>query len=151
MHIIIAIALIALFAVVLLMRSRRGSKIPKIDHSPRSRFERVIASHEFEDLVVEQSRLTPVLVDFYANWCAPCHAFSPILSEMAKSCEGSFLLAKIDFDSNKELAASLGVTALPAISLFRDGEKIDGFSGGKLPHSLRFFLAKNGVDVPDDA
>ncbi|MEL6951593.1 MAG: thioredoxin domain-containing protein [Pseudomonadota bacterium] len=116
-----------------------------------SPFERVISSHEFEDLVVAHSHQTPVLVDFYADWCGPCHAFSPVLSEMARHCDGSFLLAKIDFDANKELAVQAGVRALPAIALFKDGKRVDGFSGGRLPHSLRFFLAKNGVEVPAEA
>jgi thioredoxin len=150
-HILIAIAVLAALSIYLVFRSKGSNKVPRIDQTPKSPYERVIGSIDFQALVIENSHRIPVLVDFYAHWCAPCHAFSPILSDMAKSCDGSFLLAKVDFDQNKELAVAHGVKALPAIALFRDGERVDGFSGGKPPHSLKFFLAKNGVDVPEDA
>ena len=147
-HIIIGVVAAALIVFLLISRGGSSRKAPKIDHTPMSPFERVISSHEFEELVVAHSHRTPVLVDFYADWCGPCHAFSPVLSEMAKHCDGSFLLAKIDFDTNKEPAAKAGVRALPAIALFKDGKRVDGCSGGRLPHSLRFLLAKNGVAGP---
>lgn len=149
MPVILGVAAIVLVAIVLLTRGRNGGKA-NIDHTPQSPYEREITTQEFQDMVVDHSHQTPVLVDFYANWCRPCHAFSPVLSEMARVCGGSFLLARIDFDTNKELATQLGVTALPAIALYRSGERVDGFSGGRLPHSLRYFLAKNGVAVPDE-
>ena len=151
MHLFLLGAAVALVLVFLFRSAQRSEDVPRIDQTPQSPYEREINSSEFPSLVIEHSNNTPVLVDFYADWCGPCHAFSPVLSEMAKACDGSFLLAKIDFDKNKELAADYGVTALPAIALFKGGEKIDGFSGGRLPHTLRFFLAKNGIDVPDDA
>ncbi|MEM1411431.1 MAG: thioredoxin domain-containing protein [Pseudomonadota bacterium] len=150
MHILIIGIALALILMLALRSLGRRSEVAKIDQAPLSPYERDISASEFRSMVLEHSHTTPVLVDFYAHWCGPCHAFSPVLSEMAKDCQGSFLLAKLDFDKSQSLAAEYAVDALPAIALFKDGKKIDGFSGSRLPHSLRYFLATNGIAVPND-
>lgn len=149
MYALIALAAWAALVAYALYCSKRSNNASSTKHTPLSPYERVIDAAEFKTLVIENSKRVPVLVDFYADWCQPCHDFGPTLSEMAKSCDGSFLLAKVDFDQNKQLAAAYGVTSPPAIALFRNGERVDDFSGSKLPHSLRFFLVKNGVSVDD--
>lgn len=150
MHLLIGLIGLALIAfIVSRLRASRGRGLALVGAT--NPYEREISAREFDEMVIDTSHRTPVLVDFYADWCGPCRAFSPILSEFAKICDGSFLLAKIDVEKNKALAAKHRVASLPTVALFRDGERIDGFSGGRLPHSLRYFLAKNGVDVPDDA
>ena len=150
MHLIVLGIAVVLLLLFVFGRAAGGGSGPKIDQTALSPYEREINGRQFDSLVLQHSSVTPVLVDFYAHWCGPCHAFSPVLSELAKACDGSFLLAKIDFDQNKALAAECGVTALPGVVLFRDGKRVDGFDGGRLPHTLRYFLAKNGIAVPDD-
>ncbi|KYG81071.1 thioredoxin [Roseivirga ehrenbergii] len=76
---------------------------------------------EFESLV---SQDTPVLVDFYADWCGPCQAMAPVLKEVAKEHEGKVKIIKIDVDKNQPLAQKFGVRSIPTFILFKNGELI---------------------------
>ncbi|WP_420916722.1 thioredoxin [Persicobacter diffluens] len=66
----------------------------------------------------------PVLVDFYADWCGPCKAQTPILSEVAKAVEGKAKIIKIDVDKNQAAAAQYGVQSIPTLLLFKNGEVV---------------------------
>ncbi|MEM9931214.1 MAG: thioredoxin family protein [Bacteroidota bacterium] len=73
----------------------------------------------FRDLINGE---TPVLIDFFATWCGPCHAYSPILQQL-KTDEGDDLrLVKIDVDRNQEICQKLGVTAMPTTMIFQHGD-----------------------------
>lgn len=111
-------------------------------------YEANVSSQDFEDMVLETSNKTPVLVDFFATWCGPCQSLTPLLSEMSSDYKGQFLLAKIDVDKNRDLSERYSVRAMPTVMLFRNGECVDQFTGAKLPHSIKFFLANNGVQKP---
>jgi thioredoxin 1 len=76
----------------------------------------------FEQEVIEGSRETPVLVDFWAEWCGPCHAVSPVLDKIAAEREGSLRLVKLNIDENQETAQTYGVMSIPTMILFKDGE-----------------------------
>ena len=76
----------------------------------------------FEAEVIETSKQTPVLVDFWAEWCGPCHAVSPVLQKIADEREGELTLVKVNIDENQNLAGKYGIMSIPTMILFKDGE-----------------------------
>ncbi|MGE0067049.1 MAG: thioredoxin [Solirubrobacterales bacterium] len=83
----------------------------------------------FDRDVVELSKQTPVVVDFWAEWCGPCRALGPALEAAEASRGGKVLLAKVDVDSNQGLSQRFGVQGIPAVKAFRDGKVVNEFVG----------------------
>jgi len=94
----------------------------------------------FDRDVVELSGKTPVVVDFWAEWCGPCKALTPALEAAEASRGGRVLLAKVDVDSNKSLGARYGVQGIPAVKAFRDGKVVDEFTGAVPPAKVEAFF-----------
>jgi putative thioredoxin len=88
-----------------------------------------VTEETFDRDVVELSRKTPVVVDFWAEWCGPCRTLGPALEAAEASRGGRVLLAKVDVDSNQALGGRFGVQGIPAVKAFRDGEVVDEFVG----------------------
>jgi thioredoxin len=82
---------------------------------------REVNEHDF-DQVVLKSR-TPVLVDFWADWCTPCHMVSPVVEEIGRDKAGHMKVAKLNVDDNPETARKYGVMSIPTLILFKDGEE----------------------------
>lgn len=97
----------------------------------------------FEDVVIAGSAGRPVLVDFWADWCAPCRQLMPILSKLADEFGGAFLLAKVDTEAEQSLAAAFGIRSLPTVQLFKDGRPVDQFMGALPEGQIRDFLSRH--------
>ena len=78
-----------------------------------------------------------MLVDFWADWCRPCHMLAPVIEQAVDAHEGKIELAKLDTDSNQATAARYGVRGLPTVKAFRDGEVVDEFTGAQPPLGRR--------------
>lgn len=110
-----------------------------------------VATASFEQDVLARSMEVPVLVDFWADWCAPCKQLKPILEKLADEYGGSFVLAKINSDEEQQLPALFGVRSLPTVILLKGGRPVDGFMGALPESQVREFLARHEVVPADDA
>lgn len=94
----------------------------------------------FEQQVLEASKTVPVVVDFWAPWCAPCKVLKPILEKLAAEYGGRFKLAKVNSDDNQALAAAFGVRSIPDVMAFRDGKPLSHFLGALPESQVRAFI-----------
>jgi putative thioredoxin len=100
----------------------------------------------FETDVLQASLQTPVLVDFWATWCGPCKTLGPILEKLADEYAGAFRLAKIDCDTEQQLAGMFGVRSIPTVVLIAGGQIVDAFSGALPESQVREFLKRHRVE-----
>lgn len=102
---------------------------------------------DFDQVVIENSFHKPVLVDFWAEWCAPCKVLMPMLEQIAESYQGELLLAKVDCDAEQDVVARFGIRSLPTVVLFKDGQPVDGFAGAQPESAVRALLEPH-VQMP---
>jgi thioredoxin len=100
-----------------------------------------VTGESFEREVLRSPQ--PVLVDFWAPWCGPCLAVSPLLDELARELAGTVRIAKIDIDQDEALAERFAVSSIPSFILFKDGKAVDRMLGALPKAAFRSLLERN--------
>lgn len=106
---------------------------------------------DFQSEVIERSHTIPVLVDFWAEWCAPCRMLGPVLERIAARHEGRWELAKVNTEALPDVSAEYGIRSIPNVKLFVDGRPVDEFTGALPEQAIEQWLAKALPDAHTDA
>ena len=101
-----------------------------------------INQDQFVAEVVEKSKTTPVIVDFWAPWCGPCKQLTPILENLVNKKNGKVILAKINVDENQGIAGQLNIQSIPTVYGFVDGKPIDAFQGAQPENKIEEMINK---------
>ena len=100
-----------------------------------------LTDDNFEQLVTNSKGL--VLVDFYADWCAPCRMLAPIIEQIANDYEGKVTVGKLDVDKSSNTAATFSVSGIPTTMLFKDGESVERLVGLQTAEALKAVIDKH--------
>jgi len=97
----------------------------------------------FHKKVIEASKKVPIVVDFWAVWCGPCHMLSSTISKLANEYKGKFILAKLNVDKNTRTAKEYNIMSIPNVKMFKNGKIVDEFVGVIPEFEIRKWLNKN--------
>lgn len=100
-----------------------------------------VGDKDFETTVLKSA--TPVFVDFWAPWCGPCRIVGPVIEELAPNYEGKMVVAKLNVDDNPMVAEKYGVTSIPTMMIFKNGQVVDRIIGAMPRTELQKFMERN--------
>jgi len=98
---------------------------------------------DFKEKVIEKSKETPIVADFWAQWCPPCLILGPILEEIEEESKNKFILAKINVDNAPETSKQYNIMSIPSVKIFKQGGKIAEFVGALPKKQVKEWLNKN--------
>lgn len=119
-----------------------------VNNQPRGAIE-IEDPAQFDELVIQRSHTLPVLVDFWANWCGPCHMLAPILDKVVAGFSGALSLVKVETDRHQELATRFQIRSLPTVMLFKDGQPVEQLLGVQPEQVLKNLLSRYVVTEID--
>jgi putative thioredoxin len=99
-----------------------------------------VTDSSFQTAVLDRSKTVPVVVDFWAEWCAPCRQLGPVIERAVAARAGKVELAKVDVDANPGVAGAFGIQSIPAVKAFKDGRVVSEFVGAQPPRAIDQFL-----------
>lgn len=102
-----------------------------------------VNDRNFENEVIEQSKKTLIVVDFWADWCGPCVMLGPIMEKLAKEYDGKFILAKLDVQANQLMAEKYNIRSIPCVKFFKNKKVVGEFIGALSESEVREWLEKN--------
>jgi len=102
-----------------------------------------VTDADFEEKVIKASKGKLIVVDFWADWCVPCHMLGPLLEKVVDSVGDKAELLKMNVDQNPETSNKFNISAIPAVKLFKNGEKVDEFVGVQPEDNIRQIINKN--------
>ena len=106
-----------------------------------------VGETDFSESVLAASHKSPVLVDFWADWCPPCRFLTPVLEKLTQAYQGQVLLAKVEVDENMRLAGRYKLRGFPTVILFMNGEEAGRFSGARTEQQVKAFVAEYVPDI----
>lgn len=121
----------------------RKKKLEEMQKKSEQSEEVKITDDNFESEVIERSKSVPVLVDFWAPWCAPCKMLGPILEKLAEEFNGKFVLAKVNVEENRKASGLYAIRSIPAVKLFKNGEIASEFIGARPEEVIKRWLDNN--------
>ena len=101
-----------------------------------------INQDQFVEEVIEKSKTTPVIVDFWAPWCGPCKQLTPVLENLVNKKNGKVILAKINVDENQGIAGQLNIQSIPTVYGFVEGKPVDAFQGAQPESKIEEMIDK---------
>lgn len=107
-----------------------------------------VSDANFEQQVIRRSYKSPVMVDFWAEWCMPCRQLGPVLEKLAEEPDGQFILAKLNTEQNRRTAVQFSIQSIPNVKMFRNGQMVDEFTGALPMGLVRRFIAKHTETPP---
>ena len=125
----------------------KAEKLRKMQEQMRQnevkKLEIEVNDENFQKEVIEKSDNVPVVVDFWASWCAPCLMLGPSLEKLAKKFNGKFVLAKLNVDQGPGVSTKYAISSIPAVKMFKNGKVVDEFIGSMPEPAVEQWLHKN--------
>ncbi|MCP3868004.1 MAG: thioredoxin fold domain-containing protein [Gammaproteobacteria bacterium] len=111
-----------------------------------------VGERGFQEQVIQHSEKSPILVDFWADWCAPCRTLAPALERVIEQLNGQVSLAKVEVDENMRLAGHYRIRGFPTVILFHKKQELGRFSGARPAHWIKDWIYTHGGQyLPGDA